>query len=294
MGLTIQPSVLGTLQHARSFRGEGLLARFLFATPKSPIGARRTGVDVPPLDEEARRRFEQGLRTLLELKPADVDEDGWWKPHVMELSREARQEWSDWDAEVEAQLRPGGDLSGIPDWGGKLVGNTVRIAAILHAANAVERGTSPTEGPVSGETMRAAVSLARTLISHAVEVFGSLDMTPEIRLARYVLDRILSAPNHANLTKRDLWHRCRGKKEIQQTDDLNQPLALLEDHHHLRVTDQGSTGGRPPSPMIVLNPAVPENMTKSTKSQQSAPPDDTSGTFGDVQGRCQNQDEADQ
>lgn len=287
MGLAMQPSVLETLQHARSFRGEGLLARFLFAVPRSPIGARRTGLDVPPLDEEAQRRFGQGLRTLLELEPADVDEEGWWKPHVMELSPEALQVWSGWDAEVESWLGPGGDLSGIPDWGGKLVGNTIRIAAILHAATAVECGTSPIEGPVSGETMEAAISLGRALVSHAVAVFGALDMTPEIRLARYVLDRILSAPDHANLTKRELWHRCKGKKEIQRADDLDQPLELLKEHHHLRVEGQGSTGGRPPSPAIVLNPAVLENIPKSTKSLQSAPRDGTSGTFGDVRGLCQ-------
>jgi hypothetical protein len=109
-----------------------------------------------------------------------------------------------------------------------------------------------------------------------------------------VLDRILSAPDHANLTKRELWQRCKGKREIQRADDLDQPLELLKEHHYVRVEDRSSTSGRPPSPMIVLNPAVLENMTKSTKSLQSAPPDDTSGTFGDVWGRYQNPDEADQ
>ena len=219
IGLTVQPIVLANLGGKDQFRGEGLLGRFLYAQPKDNIGHRRTGDDVPPLNEDARRRYAECLGVLLAAGPATVVGPD-WAPHALVLSTEAAGLRNDFAAEVEWCLRPGEDLDGSEDWGAKLVGNMVRVAGLIHLAWQIEEGNDLWGDPISGRAMAAAVNLGRALVAHVHRVFDQMNAIPEVRRARYVLNRITTYEDDGPLTKRELHRRCQGNHEFQGVDDL--------------------------------------------------------------------------
>lgn len=282
VGICVQPQVLEDLAQKRAFRGEGIIARFLYVVPEPKAGRRKTGRDVPPMDSTAKARYEKKMRTLLELEPKSV-EDGDYVPHTLRLEEDARPVLWDWEEEVENMLQAGGHLDGMKDWGNKLVGQTLRIAGLLHVAE-----TEELDGPISADVIRRAVHLGRAFIPHARRAYGLLNANEKTRLARYVFRRIceeMGLPQVPNIptmtrndsgsqdaadsgysgntgkvgpiTKRDLWHATRGKSEIGEVGDLEEPLQQLEEHHLIQVIEQQQDGpGRNPSPKIYLNPAL--------------------------------------
>jgi hypothetical protein len=280
VGICVQPQVLEDLAQKRTFRGEGLLARFLYVVPSSRAGYRKTGRHVPPLDAAAKARYEGRLTALLDAEPLDkTDRD--YVPHRLRLAEAARPVLWAFEEEVEAMLRPGGDLEGLEDWGGKLVGQMLRLAGVLHVASA----DGPPPGSIGAKTVGQAVRLARAFIPHAHAAHDLLGAREGVRLARYVWKRLRektdtpkSYPQKyqkgedngqasisgdcgdafrgvSSLTRRDLWQATKGKTEVTTVDDLDAPLALLARHHLIREVQPKSTGrGRPPSPVIYLNP----------------------------------------
>jgi hypothetical protein len=269
LGLTIQPSVLDSLHAKNCFRGEGILGRLLWVYPLSPLGHRKTGDDVPPFDEAAAATYRQRLRALLEAEPAGLTQTGAWIPHVLTLDATARSLLYGFEAEIEQQLAPDERLHGIADWAGKLVGQVARLAGLIHLA---DRASEPCfwDQPVSAQAMATAVRMGAALISHALAVFEEAHSS-ETSLATYVLERALEA-DPSTLTVRQLHQDCRGKRAIPFATDLQTILRLLEQRGYLRIFLQKSTGGRPPSPRIEINPQVREEVNKRHKSGSDAEP----------------------
>lgn len=255
LGICVQPSLFETLNHQESFRGEGLLARFLYAVPESGIGSRLTGADVPDLDEEDARVYANRLRTLLDLDPAEID-DGEYVSHGLHLTAEARDLLYAFEAEVESMLGPGGRLSDFRDWGGKLVGQAVRLSGLLHAAKHVSSGSRLWDRPMGSSTMAGAVALARALIPHARVFFDALERDEGLARARYVWQRIRSGDQATDLTVSKVHRRCQGKAEIESVEDVEQALEVLQAHHLIRVEPRLSAGGRPPSPWVHVHPSL--------------------------------------
>lgn len=254
LGITIQPSVLDTLEAKESFRGEGLLGRFLYGMPDSGIGSRKTGTDVPPLDEEAAEAYRRNLRRLLKTDPKAVDSEGMYVPHTLPLADAAVDVWDAFTREVEEMLGTGGRLEHVRDWGGKLVGHSLRTAVLLHAAQRVGRGEAPWGGPVSGKAMRGGVQVGRAAVGHALRVFDRLEMEQDHQLARYVLRRLRDLDQGAP-SVRDLHRACQGKAELESVEDLRDVLSTLEAHNYIQVQEVRSAGpGRSPSPTILLHP----------------------------------------
>lgn len=257
LGIATQPVVLEDLAERDRFEREGLLARFLFARPEPMAGRRETGEGEPELDLEARDAWSARVRELLRLDPAGVDDStGEWEPHTLVLEQGAREElwaFADW---IEPRLRPHqGPLSEVAEWANKLEGQAVRLAGLIHCARHAR--SDPWQEPISGETMEAAVRLARASIPHAKMVLeGHVEASTGVQLAQYVLHRIEQDPE--DLTERDLFKRVRGKSGIGTIDDLREILDRLEDHDLVRVRKRPSSGGRPPSPWVRLNPKAAE------------------------------------
>lgn len=256
LGICVQPRVFETLDYRDWFRGEGLLGRFLVAVPESGIGSRRTGADVPELDEHAARGYEDRLRTLLELEPAAVDESGEYRPHTLRFEDKARDVLYEFEKEVESMLGNDGALSSLRDWGGKLVGQCARVAGLLHAAKNAGAGSRLWDQRIRSSTMEGAVELAWALIPHARSFFDSLERDEDLQLARYVWKRITSLADRRELTQREVHRLCQGKAAIEDAEDLRSILGILEEHNLLRVEPQPSDGGRPPSPRIRVNPSA--------------------------------------
>ncbi len=158
---TIQPAVISGLAEQAAFRGRGLLARFLYAYPSSPIGKRQ--VAAAPVPEHTTEAYRQAVRTLA-VDCGNIESAS--EPFTLRLTAEAETALRGWEQEIEDELDDGGELEAMRDWWSKLAGATLRLAAVLHC---VEHGLT---GEVTTETLLAAVEIARALIPHAEAVTG--------------------------------------------------------------------------------------------------------------------------
>jgi hypothetical protein len=131
MGITPQPDVLRGLTTKPGFRGRGLLGRFLYAVPPSPLGT-RTGT-TPPLPDATRHAWDALIAALLEI-PIPRDAEGEPAPHLLKLTAAAYGVWFEFWQAVENDMGPGGRFECCTDWAGKHPGVVARLAALLHIA----------------------------------------------------------------------------------------------------------------------------------------------------------------
>lgn len=232
MMLTIQPEVLHGLMDNATFRGRGLCGRFLYALCKSKVGRREIDPDsVPDAVKAEYRRF---VRHIL----ADNGRG------VIRLSPEADRVRKDYAAYIERKL--GNEWEFMRDWGGKLVGAMVRIAALIHAA---EVQGNPAEIPIRPEVVEAAVKIAEFLGVHAMAAYQMMGADETQEDARYLWRRIESTGKD-QLTKKEVIHLTHGK--FQKAEDMEPALQALIDMGYIRREIQ-KTAGRPKE-IIILNP----------------------------------------
>ena len=122
----MQPAVIEGLAEKAAFRGRGLLARFLNAAPQSWIGRRE--IAPAPVSDATREAYRRAVRGLAE-SFGNIGSDS--EPFVLQLAADAAGLFRDWEAEIEAMLGDGGQMDVMRDWGAKLAGATLRLAAVL-------------------------------------------------------------------------------------------------------------------------------------------------------------------
>ena len=278
LAITIQNSILEKIKNKNDGElvEDGLIGRFLFGSPQSMVGHRKSGSDVPEGDTEAMQKYEKGIRLLLESKPKSIINNE-WQPHLLKLSKEALKIRNNFDDFVEDLLAEGKKLEELRDWGGKLVGNIIRVAALIHVANQVDFAKEDKSdffsSPVSAEAMKTAVELGKRLISHALKVYNVIMENPKYLLSKYVLKKIkkgkeLEANNSLPMSKEkldmaSLLEICKGKKKIEKPNDLKRIVKILEEHNFVKLKAKNYSGrGRKPSALIELNPAIDSNQAK--------------------------------
>jgi len=247
----MQPAVIEGLAENAAFRGRGLLARFLYAAPQSWIGRREIGT--APVSDATREAYRQAVRALAEGEGEAV----------LQLTADAAALLRDWEAEIEAMLGDGGAMEIMRDWGAKLAGATLRLAAILHC---VEHGPA---GRIEGRTIAAAVVIARYLVPHAEAVLNMMLASEETADddARYVL-RWIERHGRREFTKSEAQHH--GKRRFPKADDIDAALAELTRRGFIRPKPAETSGpGRPPSPAYEVNPAAFADATPEKRSHNS-------------------------
>jgi replicative DNA helicase len=249
VGLAVQPEVLHGIMARPGFRGRGLLARFLYALPKSLLGHRN--VEAPPVPSEVRSVYHSAMLTLLELSPCN-DVGGNETAHVLRLDAVARGALLNFERELEPRLGDMGDLAHMADWAGKLVGATVRIAGLLHMAEQVGRD-APWDILIASDCAERAIRVAAYLTSHARAAFGQMGADPDIEQARHLL-RWLTRYKLATFTKRQAYEGTKGR--FHRVVAMEPALALLQEHRFIRSGAAGPTRsqGRKPSPVFEVNP----------------------------------------
>jgi hypothetical protein len=247
----IQPEVIKSLANTSAFRGRGLLARFLYAAPQSRIGQRT--IAPPPMPDFTRERYRQTVRKLSEL-------DG---ETVLQLSVDAESKFRDWEHEIEAMLDDAGRMESIRDWGAKLAGETLRLAAVMHC---VERGST---GQIEAATIESAIEIAHYLIPHADAVLNMMSAGNDATVtdARYVL-RWIRRHERREFTKSEAQHH--GKRRFPRADDIDPALAELERRGYLRKKPERENGpGRPASPAFEVNPSIFSIQKSGMRSRNS-------------------------
>lgn len=249
IGISPQPDVLRGLTAKPGFRGRGLLARFLYALPKSTLG-HRTG-DTRPLSEDLKLRWEGRLTAILNREPA-TDKNGEPCPHTLKLSAEAFAAWMGFWRTVEADMGAGGRFEHCTDWAGKFPGAVARIAGLLHIARHAFRG--PENHDIGADDMAAALRMAECLSAHALAVFDLMGADPALDNARVVLAWI-RREGRETFTFRDCHHDH--KSRFERAADLEPVMDVLTERHYIRpLVVQEKPGRGRPSKIYEVNPAI--------------------------------------
>jgi replicative DNA helicase len=242
MGLLIQPDVIARLSDRKEMRGEGLLARFLYAMPRSWVGERN--VEPDPIPDAVRTAYHKKVRHLLEM-PADTDEKGNPRPHTLLFDKAAQGAIRDYRKRLEPMLGKGGELEHLADWGGKLHGALVRIAALLHLTANAGTCPKPWKVAVDRREVERAAQVCDYLIAHAKIAFGMMSADPALAGARTIWEWI-ARQDAPIVTLRDI-HRG-VKRSFPKPADLDVPLSTLIDLGYIRQkvdrAEKGSSGGR--------------------------------------------------
>lgn len=244
LGLMIQPSVLTTIASNRHFRGRGLLARFLYATPVSKVGRRMIAAE--PVSEVVASRYATVVADLAEKMHGWGDD-----PAVLTLTAAAHEAVKSIEAAVEPTLAGDGELAHLADWGSKYVGAVARIAGILHLGTlGADKGTTT---PVSAETILAANRIGEYFKAAAIKAFSVMGTDPITADAMYLLDRILGTGDE-EMSERDMFNLSRSR--FKQTASMAPALARLIEHGFLLPlpVSPPSGRGRPASPRFTVHP----------------------------------------
>lgn len=251
----IQRAVIEGLADKPSFRGRGLLARFLYAAPESWIGHR--DIEPPPVPAGVAESYHQLVRRLCRL-PVEGR---------LSLDSSTYAAFTSWQQEIEDMLGDGGRLDLIQDWGGKLAGQTVRLAGIMHCIRHYEG--NPLQHVIGVETMDAAIEIARYLIPHAEFVLtemSSKDDSSETDVAELLL-KWITRKKTAHFTKREA-HQENSRFKRKKVEELDPILAELVRRGYIREIPTKPTGrGRPPSPVYEVNPAFLDLEAAKVESQ---------------------------
>ena len=235
--LAVQPEMLVRFLTDPTLAGRGMASRFLAALPDSLVGSRTSkGV---PVDFALMERFASRLERIL--RSPD--------PLTLTLSPAAAEAHRAWHDEIEAQLKPGGSMANLAQgWGGKLCGNTVRVAGLLHLL--VSDSLT-----VDGDTMRGEIRVARWFRAQAMRLIsGNEELSPEANDALSWLVRRGELRIGATLVRNAL----RKRKPFPRMEVAIRALNELEDAGYIRqtFTPRRAGAGRPEGPMIELHPGL--------------------------------------
>ncbi|MEV0632131.1 DUF3987 domain-containing protein [Nonomuraea wenchangensis] len=248
LGVCVQPEVLARLGNTPEFREQGLLGRILYALPDSMLGNRKA--NPVPIPVPVQKTYAAHVTTLVLSLHATSEHE---RPrHTLTFTPAALEEITRLLAQTEPRFRPGGDLHHMTDWGGKLVGATVRIAALLHLATHLKDGRSR---PITADTFAAACQIGDYFTHHAQATYGVIGADPVLADARALLDWA-SRTTTSRFTARNVLSSLRRFKTL---GDLEPALRLLETHGWLRrlpVPAPRARGGRPAAPAYELHPQV--------------------------------------
>ncbi|SNR81535.1 putative DNA primase/helicase [Humidesulfovibrio mexicanus] len=246
--LSPQPDIVRGLADKPGFRGRGLLGRFLFLLPKSRVGSRE--VEPQPISQAVQARYAAKVRGLLAL-PWALGSDGKPVPYLLQIAPDAYREWADFHRDVEAELRPGGELELIADWGGKLHGAAARLVGLLHL---VEHD-APHLHPIGLGTMQQALGLAAVLTEHAKAAFALMGADPDIECAKHILAWIVDRHVDA-FQAREAFQAVKGR--YSKMELVKAGLSILEERAYIFPAQvparEPGKAGRSPSPGYSVNP----------------------------------------
>lgn len=243
IGLTVQPQVIKNACNNKTFRGKGLLGRFLYAIPKSNIGLR--SFEEPPVSPALTLQYQSAIKSILDHSISSEKDKA---PHVLQLSEKAYIKWLEYAKFIENLMGEDlGILSHITDWAGKLPGAIARIAALLHIMRYYDQ--NPWEHLVSIDDMKAAIDIGHALKNHALIVFDLLHESGDMQLAKNVLEWI-KLKHLQSFTLRDCKRKFRREKE-----SIPSALIILEEREIIKEQEPTTGIGRR-SEIFNVNPLL--------------------------------------
>lgn len=240
--ISAQPTVIQNMP--KKLNDRGLIPRFLFSIPYDFVGYRDV-LSAYPIPDEIRDKYISFIKKLLNFS-AD-------KPFTLNLDREAESLLSAFRMEVEVNFREGGVFHDhLKAWGGKLVGQLIRIAGILHVTKHAEKATRIDEIPttIDKETLTTAIQLKDYFIPHVEKAFGIIKATPILEDAQYILKKLFDKQKLV-IDKQEVWQTNRSR--FATSEDLNYALNVLESRYYIKRGLGGKSGRKE---IIYINPLL--------------------------------------
>jgi replicative DNA helicase len=212
-------------------------------------------VDTEPVPEQVTAGYGHRVHDLA----ATLAE--WEDPAVVTLTPEAGRVRLAAAQEVEAQLRPGGILHDMREWGNKLSGATLRLAGLLHVAH---HPADAWRRPVDADRMADAVRLAEFFAAHYRAALTTIGSDTAMENARYVLG-VLTAKSMTTFTRREVHRRVAHK--LPKSEEV---AAVLNELTALGWVRPGPDG------RYQLHPRAAGDEPESADTLTTAPPSDVS------------------
>lgn len=238
MCLTVQPDVLEEIGGNSLFRGRGLLARYLYCYCKPMAGYRERQKKAIP--EALSNKYRDHVSKLMNIPEEE---------RILKLTPDAQALWDEFYNDVEQEMREGGALEYLKDWGSKLPGVVARIAGLLHFA---EHGDKAGNIPSSVNIVRVSCVIGAYYKEHAVATFKAMREHPGIKSANAILSHI-RRHNPRNFKGRDIMRHT----NLETMDEVLQGLGILIERGYIRSVEAGYSGiGRPEATIYEVNPKI--------------------------------------
>ena len=247
LAYAIQPEVIRGMADRPSFRGRGLIGRFLYSMPETRLGKR--SINSAPVTSHIADGYSNLIRRLASIQ-ANGDE-----PRLLSMAPDATSCFYRWQVEVEGWLGDSGRLRELRDWGGKLCGLTARLAAILHLVET--NSVDPWSVPIGLNVIESAIEIARWSVCHAEAVIGLMTGAGGgLDDAAYVL-RWIREIERTEFTRRDIQVHARSRFD-GEPEKLDDAIELLVERGWIRpdTTTERAGPGRKPSPRFTVNPSI--------------------------------------
>ncbi|WP_140422984.1 YfjI family protein [Ureibacillus sinduriensis] len=235
IGLFVQPSVIQDLPPYFSYRG--LTQRFLFFLPKSFIGERK--IQPNEIPDYVVNIYNANIKKLIELRlPTQSDPNNPIKSSLpLIFNSEAQQYLTQIQIEIELMFKNQDLNEALKGWLGKLVGQIIRIAGLLHVTEYVQTGTIPMS--ISKETLMKADSLRDYFIQHAEKAFGIIGQHESLDDVRYILRKIKSKKFDGKeiIDFQEIWQLV--KKRFKVSEKLKDVLITLEELNYIKNAKDG-------------------------------------------------------
>lgn len=239
--LSPQPDVIRGLASKRGFSGRGLLGRFLYLLPPSPVGYR--SLRRVAIADEIQDNYKRELTTMLNWQPNDNGR------HTIKLSKTSYEEWKAFEAHFELLMQEGNQFYPMQDWAGKCVGQTARLAGVLHCIKHAD--SNPWLHPVDLETMTSAIKFMLAVSEHSIAAYRLMGKDE----------------GHSNANKMWQWIVTQQResfslREAQQSlkHSIGNSVAIrtaandLAERGYIHIHERTASKGRPPNPNCIVRP----------------------------------------
>ncbi|MFA7011136.1 MAG: YfjI family protein, partial [Bacilli bacterium] len=249
--LTVQPKVLENFITNPTFEGRGLTARFLYSIPKSLVGSRKFNTE--PIKYESKQAFISLVNEIL-------NESGQATTYI-HLSDEATTLLEEYHNKFELRLAT--DLKEMGSWAGKLLGNILRLSAIITRARGIKYdeflGCKPSTDDsavwiVQKDDMANAIKVGEYFLEHAECAFNLLGVDQKTKDAKTLIKVIKE--HKPELTEVNARIIARITSKIGKKDRIAPVLSMLADYGYLKEKQQTYVAGRPRSETYLVNPKI--------------------------------------
>ncbi|HPX31662.1 MAG TPA: YfjI family protein [Smithella sp.] len=246
LGLAVQPDVVEEICKNDEFRERGLKARFLYAICRSRAGYRSRHSDIIP--PHLKMAYNKRILSLMQMNAH----------RTLTLTPDAQCIWDCFYDGIETELRPGGHLVELVDWGSKLPGAVARIAGLLHFANS-STSADLADGfreadKINVDTIWSAIWIGEYYMEHAKFVYNMMKTDSTLKVAHTILDYITRCKPLVFKGK-DLFDHT----NLHSMEKIQDGINILIKKNYIRLkspTVEHRRIGRPPSPSYEINPHI--------------------------------------